>query len=140
MEVISYSINDLPAVTKRIFDFAGDEKIWLFFGDMGAGKTTLIKHICDHISTTDVVSSPSFSLVNEYENREGKKVYHFDFYRIKDQEEAMDIGVDEYFQSGNLCLVEWPEKIPSLLPDNYFSIHISVNSEDKRIITLKHHG
>lgn len=140
MEVISGSIDDLPAVTKQIFDFAGDKKIWLFFGDMGAGKTTLIKNICQQLGTIDVVSSPSFSLVNEYRIQNGDKIFHFDFYRIKSEEEAMDIGVDEYFQSNDFCLIEWPEKIPSLIPDEYLSVNISVNSNNKRIITLTHHG
>ncbi len=140
MEIISNSISDLPEVAKKISDFAGNKNIWLFFGDMGAGKTTLIKSICQQRGVLDTVSSPTFSLVNEYVNLASDTIYHFDFYRIKNQEEAMDIGVDEYFFSDNLCLVEWPEKIPSLIPDNYLEVNIEVEKSDKRIIMLKHHG
>jgi len=140
LEIISNSISDLPEVAKKISDFAGNKNIWLFFGDMGAGKTTLIKSICQQRGVLDTVSSPTFSLVNEYVNLASDTIYHFDFYRIKNQEEAMDIGVDEYFFSDNLCLVEWPEKIPSLIPDNYLEVNIEVEKSDKRIIMLKHHG
>jgi tRNA threonylcarbamoyladenosine biosynthesis protein TsaE len=91
---------------------------------MGAGKTTLVKAICKHIQVKEVVSSPTFSIINEYRTDKGQPVYHFDFYRLKKETEAYDLGVNEYFDSGDLCLVEWSEKIPSLIPDHYFNILI----------------
>ncbi len=127
-------------VAQKVTDFAGKKCIWLFKGEMGAGKTTLIKSICKHFGVEDTVSSPSFSIVNEYRKNDGEPIYHFDFYRLKNQEEAMDIGVEEYFDSGNICLIEWPEKIPDLIPMEYFEINISIKVNDQRQLTLIHHG
>lgn len=140
MEVFSRSIDDLQQSVKRIVEFAGGENIWLFFGEMGAGKTTLIQSICKYLGVNDHVTSPTFSLVNEYAREDKGSVYHFDFYRIKDETEALDIGAEEYFDSGNLCLIEWPEKIPSLLPYQYMSVSISVEPKGERKIILQHNG
>lgn len=140
MEVFSNAIDDLPAIAKRIIEFAGSEKIWLFLGEMGAGKTTLIQSICKSMGVRDSATSPTFSIVNEYRDSNDESIYHFDFYRIKDETEAMDIGVEEYFDSGKLCLMEWPEKIPSLIPDRHLSISISVETQKSRKITLQHNG
>ena len=101
-----------------------DEKVILFHGSMGAGKTTLIKYICVYLGAAEPVASPTFSIVNEYRNQEGEPIYHFDFYRIEDEEEAYDFGYEEYFFSGHLCLVEWPEKIRNLLPQTFGLIEI----------------
>ncbi len=140
MEVFSKAIDDLPALAKQIVDYAGEEKMWLFLGEMGAGKTTLIQNICRVLGVVDTTTSPTFSIVNEYRDRNDESIYHFDFYRIKDETEAMDIGVEEYFDSGKLCLVEWPEKIPSLIPNQYLSIIISLETQTSRKITLQHNG
>ena len=140
MEVFSKAIDDLPALAKKIVDYAGEEKMWLFLGEMGAGKTTLIQNICRVLGVVDTTTSPTFSIVNEYRDRNDESIYHFDFYRIKDETEAMDIGVEEYFDSGKLCLVEWPEKIPSLIPNQYLSIIISLETQTTRKITLQHNG
>ncbi len=140
MEVFSKAIDDLPALAKQIVDYAGEEKMWLFLGEMGAGKTTLIQNICRVLGVVDTTTSPTFSIVNEYRDRNDESIYHFDFYRIKDETEAMDIGVEEYFDSGKLCLVEWPEKIPSLIPNQYLSITISLETQTSRKITLQHNG
>lgn len=121
-------------------EFAAGKKVWLFSGEMGAGKTTLIKAICEYLGVEDATTSPTFSLVNEYGGQLESTIYHFDFYRIKDESEAMDMGVEEYFDSGNLCLVEWPDKIPSLLPYQYLSVNISVEGKGDRKIILEHHG
>lgn len=139
-EISCESIEQLPTVASEIVALAGGAKIWIFEGGLGAGKTTLIKAICGFLKVTDNVSSPSFSLVNEYETLEGDTIYHFDFYRIKDEMEAIDIGADEYFFSGNLCLIEWPSKIPSLLPDNYLKITINLVSGNQRMILLETYG
>ncbi len=125
-------------MAKEIIKQAGDYKIWLFEGAMGAGKTTLIKAVCEAMGVADLVSSPTFSLVNEYEAREGT-IYHFDFYRIKNEEEAMDIGVEEYFYSGNYCFLEWPSKIISLVPEKFLRIFITVNEDNTRTIQLVKH-
>ncbi|NJN25536.1 MAG: tRNA (adenosine(37)-N6)-threonylcarbamoyltransferase complex ATPase subunit type 1 TsaE [Cyclobacteriaceae bacterium] len=107
---------------------------------MGAGKTTLIKAIARQFHIDDNVHSPTFSIVNEYGDRNGETYYHFDFYRIIKETEAMDIGIEEYFDSGDLCLIEWPQKIPSLLPDAYLQIDISIISDTSREIKLSHYG
>lgn len=99
------------------------------------GKTTLIKELCKQLGVVENVSSPTFSIVNEYEAKE-EKIYHFDFYRLKDEQEAFDLGYEEYFYSGNYCFVEWPEKIENLLPENAVSISITGNSEGERTIEL----
>jgi len=136
-ELSVLSLEDLPEVAKEIVVFSGNAKIWLFEGEMGVGKTTLIKEICKILGVTANVTSPTYSLVNEYQGENGKDIYHFDFYRIKKEEEAMDIGCDEYFYSGNLCLIEWPEKIPNLIPDKYFLIKIALKNMVQRAIQLQ---
>ena len=106
-----------------------------FYGSMGAGKTTLIKNLCHRMGVTDEVNSPTFAIVNEYVTEEGEPVYHFDFYRIKKMEEAYDIGYENYFYSGYLCLIEWPELIEPLLPDTYLRVDIMPgDSDDERVI------
>ena len=102
----------------------------------GAGKTTLIRAVCDRLGVTDTVTSPTFAIVNEYRGDGTPPVYHFDFYRIDRIEEAFDFGYEEYFFSGNLCLVEWPEKIESLLPDDAMNVRIDVPDEDERVISI----
>ena len=103
---------------------------------MGAGKTTFIKAICHELGVTDAVSSPTFSIVNEYIGA-NIGVYHFDFYRLKNQNEALDMGYEEYFYSGHYCFIEWPEKIPDMLPAHYVSIKIEVLNDDARAITIE---
>lgn len=110
--------------------------VWLVEGEMGAGKTTLIKALCAASGIADNVNSPTFSLVNEYRTPGGSPVFHFDFYRIDDPEEALDMGVEEYFDSGNLCLVEWADRVEDYLPDNPGKISISVSGQT-RDITVK---
>jgi tRNA threonylcarbamoyladenosine biosynthesis protein TsaE len=131
----------LPTVAKDIINFAGDTKIWLLNGEMGAGKTTLSKAICAELGVIDTVSSPTFSIVNQYLTQKGETIYHFDFYRLKNEQEAFQIGVEEYFYSGNLCLIEWASKIPSFLPATYVEINIFKNelemNEQRRIVVKK---
>ncbi len=132
---------DLKETSKAIYDFGKEYKIWLFHAEMGAGKTTLIKSICNYLQVSDHVSSPTFALVNEYLSIKAGVVYHFDFYRIKKEMEAFEIGAEEYFYSGNLCLIEWPEMVPSLLPDSFLKIDIiNVGKADSRVIKVKKHG
>ena len=126
-------LSDMPEAAKNLLENFPDERIFAFYGKMGAGKTTFIKSICAFMGTTDPITSPTFSLVNEYNTLKGI-VYHFDFYRLKDQEEAFDIGLEEYLYSRNYCFMEWPEKIDSLLPESFVSVEISELSESERII------
>ncbi|MBV8389613.1 MAG: tRNA (adenosine(37)-N6)-threonylcarbamoyltransferase complex ATPase subunit type 1 TsaE, partial [Mucilaginibacter sp.] len=110
------SIDELKHAAEQLISFGGLEKIFLFYGDMGAGKTTLIKSLCDNLRVKEPATSPTFSIVNEYQG-ESSRIYHFDFYRLKNQSEALDLGYEEYFYSGNYCFIEWPEEIPDLWPD-----------------------
>ena len=137
--LVCHTEAELGQIAKEIIAFAESEKVWLFFGEMGAGKTTLIKAICAAYNVTDAVSSPTFALVNEYHNTENQVFYHFDFYRIQDETEAMDIGCDEYFYSGHHCFVEWPEKIVALFPEKYVVIEIQIREDQGRNIILSKH-
>lgn len=112
-----------------------EKKIFAFHGDLGAGKTTFIKALCKQLGTTDNTSSPTFSIVNEYRIQDEKKIFHFDFYRIKNGSEAFDLGYEDYFYSKNYCFIEWPEKIDSLIPENTVHAYFTVNGEE-RIITI----
>ncbi len=131
--------DELPTVAQQIIDVASDLSVWLFYGEMGAGKTTLIKALCHEWGVEDSVSSPTFALVNEYQRANGDLMYHFDFYRIEDEEEAIDIGIDEYFYSQRHCLVEWPAKIRNLLPETYLRIDLRANEDQSRTIYLSRH-
>ena len=134
-----YTVGDLEAlkvVAQSIVANYGDKRIFAFFGPMGAGKTTLIKMICNTIKVKETVNSPTFAIINEYTSLENKPIYHFDFYRINKIEEAFDIGYEEYFYSGHYCFIEWPEKIAPLLPTEYIKIAIRF-VEEKREISIE---
>ncbi|PWS32760.1 tRNA (adenosine(37)-N6)-threonylcarbamoyltransferase complex ATPase subunit type 1 TsaE [Pedobacter paludis] len=132
MKIEVNSLLDLPSVAKQLIEFASTEKIFVFEGDMGAGKTTFIKKLCEALGVSDVVSSPTYSIVNEYESPSGS-VFHFDFYRIKDIQEAYDLGYEEYFYGGGICLIEWPERVDELLPEHYIKVEIAVEAETQRL-------
>lgn len=119
----------LPEVAKRLLSEFATERFFAFFGKMGVGKTTLIKEICSQLGVEDNVCSPTFAIINVYNTREGDPVYHFDFYRLKNQDEAYDIGYEEYFYSGEYCFTEWTEKIEDLLPEHYVRVEIEENNE-----------
>jgi tRNA threonylcarbamoyladenosine biosynthesis protein TsaE len=129
------SEDELYPVADEIIKQSSLSKIFAFFGEMGAGKTTLIKKVCEKLEVKDRVSSPTFSLLNEYETHTGEIIYHFDFFRIKSPAEAIDIGFDEYLYSGNLCLIEWAEKVQQLLPEETIIIQF-VPENNVRNITL----
>jgi tRNA threonylcarbamoyladenosine biosynthesis protein TsaE len=134
---LSYSnLSELPIIAQQIIDFAGNTKIWLFEGPMGAGKTTLIQQIAKTLGVTESTSSPTYSLVNEYLTDKNQTIYHFDFYRLKSEIEALDYGIEEYFESNNICLCEWPSKIPSLWPAQYLMIKIELDNSATRQISL----
>ena len=131
--------DQLPVVAASILEKFSQERIFLFFGQMGAGKTTFIKAFCAELGIIDAVSSPTYSIVNEYKSAKGK-VYHFDFYRLKAESEALDMGYEEYFYSGDYCLIEWPEKISNLWPDEYVKIEIEILADTKRRIAATNHN
>jgi tRNA threonylcarbamoyladenosine biosynthesis protein TsaE len=133
------SLEDLDTVAEALINLAGNLRVWIFFGEMGSGKTTLIKSLCRHLGVSDTMSSPTFSIVNEYLTSNNATIFHFDFYRIKNEEEAYDIGTDEYFYLGNYCFIEWPEKIPSLIPDAYVKVSITSESQTRRTIAVAVH-
>ena len=130
------STDDLPKAAAAILESLDGRSVVAFRGEMGAGKTTLIRAVCDRLGVTDTVTSPTFAIVNEYRGDGTPSVYHFDFYRIDRIEEAFDFGYEEYFYGGDLCLVEWPEKIESLLPDDAMTVRIEVTGEDSRTIEI----
>lgn len=130
--VVIFSLDEIRQVAKQMLDQAGDSRVWAFHGSMGAGKTTLIEAICREAGVEDVMSSPTFSIINEYRTRQGRTVYHMDLYRLSGEEEAIRAGVEECLYSGDLCLVEWPEKAPGIFPAGTFHCHISPEAEGKR--------
>jgi len=136
----SSSLGDLDNVARKIIAYASSNEIWLFLGEMGVGKTTIIKVICKELGIIDEVQSPTFSIVNEYLTDKDEMVYHFDFYRIENIEEVYDIGIEEYFDSGNICLIEWPENIESILPEQFVRIDILENEDRTRSFKLSKHG
>ena len=135
---LKYNIKDLPKIAKTILEEAKSKNIF-FYGEMGAGKTTLIKQIIKQLGVVDNVNSPTFSLVNEYISDFEDTIFHFDFYRIEDEEEALDIGIDDYFNQNAMCLVEWPQNVENLLPLNRTEIHISILDEDNRTLEIKNY-
>jgi tRNA threonylcarbamoyladenosine biosynthesis protein TsaE len=131
------SLADLPAAAEILLEAASEEPVILFEGPMGAGKTTLIKEFCRQMGVQENVSSPTFALVNEYETETRKLIYHFDFYRISDEREALNIGALEYFDSGNICLIEWPSLIPNLLPEHYLLVTLQPDpNSEVRTMTI----
>ncbi len=130
-----YSLNDLASIAEEVIAKA-KYKTLLFRGEMGVGKTTLIKEICNVLEVQDRVSSPTFSLVNEYHTATNDIVYHFDFYRITQEEEALDMGIEEYLYQNDWCLIEWPENIENLLPLEAVQIHITILENGQRTIQL----
>jgi len=135
MDVPVKSIDDLKIAANKLIQFGEQEKIFLFYGDMGAGKTTFIKSLCACLGAKENVTSPTFSIVNEYRGATNK-IYHFDFYRLKKQDEALDMGYEEYFYSGDYCFIEWPEKIAGLLPKHYVRVNIQILSNNQRMLTF----
>ena len=131
------SLSELSRVADAVIERLGERRVVAFRAPMGAGKTTLIAEIVAALGSGDVVTSPTFALVNEYDTGEGGVVYHFDFYRIDRVEEAFDMGYEEYFYSDGLCLVEWPEKVEELLPDEVMKVTITPTSPTKRTITIE---
>ncbi|MFA9195605.1 tRNA (adenosine(37)-N6)-threonylcarbamoyltransferase complex ATPase subunit type 1 TsaE [Flavobacterium sp. FBOR7N2.3] len=132
---ITFSLNEIDNVAELIIA-SRPNKVMLFNGEMGAGKTTFIKQLCKTLGVTEATSSPTFSLVNEYETTDNQIVYHFDFYRLKKETEALDMGVDDYLYSGNWCFIEWAENIASLIPESHSTVTIEVLEDGKRLLKI----
>ncbi|MFQ3181065.1 MAG: tRNA threonylcarbamoyladenosine biosynthesis protein TsaE [Polaribacter sp.] len=132
----TYSLEKLPEVAAAIIASAKNKTL-LFYGEMGVGKTTLIKEICKQLDVLDKISSPTFSLVNEYQTSKEEAVFHFDFYRITNEEEALDMGVEEYLYNKDWCLIEWPQNVENLLPLEVVKIHLSILENGQRNLQIK---
>ena len=134
---IEYSLDEIASVASTLIA-QNLNKIILFKGEMGVGKTTFIKELCKQLGVQEATSSPTFSLVNEYQIKGNESIYHFDMYRLKHEVEALDMGIEDYFYSGNWCFVEWSENIPSLIPDAHSVISITMMTDGKRELELTH--
>jgi len=131
---IIYSIDEIEDVAKKILSLNLNSKIYILYGNMGSGKTTLIKSIVEKLDIDSVANSPTFSIINEYYN--GDKIYHFDLYRIKDMDELLDIGIEEYVNGSNICFIEWPDLVIEMLPKNYNTLKLEVVSNNERKLTI----
>ena len=131
-----YYLDQVPDIAKMILESVTNKTL-LFYGEMGTGKTTLIKELIKQLGVMDIVNSPTFSLINEYLSPDGESIYHFDFYRIEDENEAYDIGIEEYFSNNSWCFIEWPGKVENLLPLGSVAIHLTINMDGTRNIQIK---
>ena len=135
MEIKINSLDSIHEAAKQFIAAMGDNTVFAFYGKMGAGKTTFIKAVCEELGVTDVINSPTFAIVNEYRSDEtGELIYHFDFYRIKKLDEVYDMGYEDYFYSGALCFIEWPELVEELLPGNAVKVEIEESEDGSRIM------
>ena len=134
MQIAINNLQEINDAARKFIQEMGNNKVFAFYGSMGAGKTTFIKAICEEMGVTETVSSPTFAIINEYRDKKSRPIFHFDFYRINKLEEAFDFGYEDYFYSGNLCFIEWPELVESILPDNAVKIAIRVTDEGDRIV------
>ncbi len=137
IELIIESPEKINLPAKEFLNFLGNRKVVAFYGEMGAGKTTFIKALCRELKVLDSVSSPTFALVYEYHTPDDSVIYHFDFYRINKPSELFDLGYEDYFYSGNLCFIEWPEKAAHLIPADALKVLITVHSDGKRILKFQ---
>ena len=136
MKIFIKDKRHLSVAAKQLLEQSGDKKIFAFYGSIGAGKTTIIKAICESLGAVDLVSSPTFTLVNEYKTAGGESIFHIDFYRIKKQAEVYDFGIEEYLTGDSYCFMEWPELIEEILPEETVRVRISVDEQEQRILSL----
>ena len=132
----TYTLDEINEAAQQVFKYSKGAKVWAINGEMAAGKTTFIHTLCENLGVHSAVGSPTYAIINEYKSNVGA-IYHMDWYRLKDEEEALQAGVEDCILSGNLCLIEWPEKALSLLPDNCFHININVLDEQTREIFIR---
>lgn len=136
MEITINGLDTIRSAARQFIENIGSSRVFAFYGKMGAGKTTFVKALCEELGCDDVITSPTFAIVNEYTDGEQQPVYHFDFYRIKKLEEVYDMGYEEYFYSGALCLIEWPELIEDVLPDDTVRVTIEEQTDGSRLLTF----
>lgn len=137
MEITINNLEDINQAARRFVENMGRSRVFAFYGKMGAGKTTFIKAVCEQLGVNDVITSPTFAIVNEYTSEtSGETIYHFDFYRIKKIEEVYDMGYEEYFYGGGLCFIEWPELVEDLLPENATKVTIGENADGSRTVSF----
>lgn len=136
MEITINGLDTIRSAARQFIENTGSSRVFAFYGKMGAGKTTFVKALCEELGCDDVITSPTFAIVNEYTDGEQQPVYHFDFYRIKKLEEVYDMGYEEYFYSGALCLIEWPELIEDVLPDDTVRVTIEEQADGSRLLTF----
>lgn len=134
--LILKSLSDLGVVANKFLRLLRDKKVFAFFGSMGVGKTTFIKALCNELGVAEIVTSPTFALINEYQTGKGETIFHFDFYRINKIEEVYDFGYEDYFFSGNYCFIEWPDKVAEILPDNVVYVQMLENEDGSRTINI----
>ena len=136
MEIRIKDLGHIREAAKEFIQNMGNGNVFAFYGEMGAGKTTFIKALCEELGVEDVITSPTFAIVNEYTDGKGEPIYHFDFYRIKKLDEVFDMGYEDYIDSGNLCLMEWPELIEDILPEDAKKVTITVNGDGSRTLSF----
>ena len=136
MKIIIKDKRHLPVAARQLLKYSGEKKIFAFYGLMGAGKTTIIKAVCESLGAIDIISSPTFTLVNEYKTSEGDSLFHIDFYRIKKLDEVYDFGIEEYLTGDSYCFMEWPELIEELLPPETVIVRISVDNNEQRTLSI----
>ena len=137
--MISIKIKDIDHIreaARELIEHIGDRRVFAFYGKMGAGKTTFVKAICEELGVDDVITSPTFAIINEYSIDKVQSIYHFDFYRIKKLEEVYDMGYEDYFYSGALCFIEWPELIEDILPDDAVRVSIAEQEDGSRVVSF----
>jgi tRNA threonylcarbamoyladenosine biosynthesis protein TsaE len=137
-EYSASSVADLSGISKQLISDFSVNRVILFYGEMGVGKTTLIKALCKELGVEEATNSPTFSIVNEYLTTLEKSIYHFDFYRIEDEDEVFDMGYEDYFYSNNYCFIEWPEKIRNLLPKNAVKVILELDEDNNRLIFVEY--
>ena len=136
MEIRIQDIKHIREAAREFIANIGERRIFAFYGKMGAGKTTFVKAICEELGVEDVVTSPTFAVINEYNIEDGQRIFHFDFYRIKKLEEVYDMGYEDYFYSGALCFIEWPELIEEILPDDAVRVSITEQEDGSRLVSF----
>lgn len=130
------NLSEIDTVANKFVDIIDNRKVFAFYGEMGAGKTTFIKALCKALGVTETITSPTFAIVNEYQKADDNPIFHFDFYRIKDIDEAYDFGYEDYFYSGHLCFIEWPQLVEPLLPENVVNVLIEIGDNEQRTILI----
>jgi tRNA threonylcarbamoyladenosine biosynthesis protein TsaE len=137
MELLLNNLSEIDILANRFVENMNHRKVFAFYGEMGAGKTTFIKAVCKILGVTETITSPTFAIINEYKKSDSEAIFHFDFYRIKNIEEAYDFGYEDYFYSEQLCFIEWPELVEPLLPENVVRVQITVQDNDQRLISIE---